>query len=36
MIKDNYDKVVLSMDEIFIGDNEGIKCKNIIEWLMEE
>lgn len=35
MIKDNYDKVVLSMDEIFTGDNEGIKCKNIIEWLME-
>lgn len=36
IIKDNYDKVVLSMDEIFTGDNEGIKCKNIIEWLMEE
>ncbi len=35
MIKDNYEKIVLSMDEVFLGNEEGIKHKNIINWLLE-
>ena len=36
MIKDNYEKIVLSMDELFLGNEEGIQHKNIINWLLEE
>jgi predicted AAA+ superfamily ATPase len=35
-IKDNYEKVVLSMDRTFVSDYEGIKCQNIIDFLLEE
>lgn len=36
MIKDNFEKIVLSMDKAFLGNNEdGIKHKNIIEWLIK-
>lgn len=34
-IRDNYEKIVLSMDEIFLENEEGIKHKNIINWLVE-
>lgn len=33
-IKDNYEKIVLSMD-LFTNDSEGINHKNIIDWLLE-
>ena len=35
-IADNYPKYVLSMDEIFGGDYEGVKRMNIIDFLLEE
>ena len=36
MIKDSYEKIILTMDDVFFGcDDTGIKHKNIIEWLME-
>ncbi|MHC1724363.1 MAG: ATP-binding protein [Aminipila sp.] len=34
-IKDNYEKTILSMDKTFITDHNGIKFKNIIDFLME-
>jgi predicted AAA+ superfamily ATPase len=35
-IIDNYEKVILSMDKTFVTDSEGIKFKNIIDFLLEE
>ncbi len=35
-IADNYPKYVLSMDEIFGGDYEGIKRLNLVDFLLEE
>ena len=35
MVKDNYEKIVLSFDEVFLSNEEGIKHKNIIDWLIE-
>lgn len=32
-IKDNYEKILLTMDETFVKDYDGIKVINIIEWL---
>lgn len=34
-IPDNYEKTILSMDKTYITDYEGIKFKNIINFLME-
>ena len=34
-ITDNYEKTIISMDKTYITDHEGIKFKNIIEFLME-
>ena len=34
-IKDNYEKVVLSMDSNFVTSDNGIKLKNIIDFLLE-
>ena len=34
-IKDNYEKLILSMDKTFIKSYEGIKVKNLIEFLCE-
>lgn len=34
-IDDNFEKIVLSNDEIFLGNNDGIEHKNIIDWLIE-
>ena len=33
-IKDNYEKIVLSMDKTFINSDEGIHLVNIIDWLL--
>lgn len=35
IIKDNFEKVVLSMDNVFLSNEEGIKHKNIIDWLVK-
>lgn len=34
MIKDNYEKIVLTMDRSFITSYEGIKVINLIDWLL--
>ena len=35
-IRDNYEKIILSMDNVFLGDiGGGIQHKNIIDWLLE-
>ena len=34
-ITDNYEKIVLSMDKTYITDHEGIKFRNIIDFLTE-
>ena len=33
-IRDNYPKMVLTLDEL-VGNYEGIKVINIIDWLLE-
>ena len=35
-IRDNYEKVVLSMDKTYITDHEGILYQNIIDFLLSE
>lgn len=35
MIKDNYEKIVLSLDRSFIKSDEGIKLENIIDFLLK-
>jgi uncharacterized protein len=34
-VKDNYEKTVLSMDALKFPDADGIKFKNVVEWLLE-
>jgi len=34
-IKDNYEKVVLSMDNSFVTSQDGIKLQNVIDFLLE-
>lgn len=36
MIRDNYEKIVLSMDRDFINSFDGIKSMNLIDWLIEK
>jgi len=35
-INDNYEKVILSMDKSFVNSYEGIKIKNIVDFLLEK
>lgn len=35
-IKDNYEKIVLTLDKFSVGNYEGIKVINLIDWLLEE
>ena len=35
-IKDNYEKVVLTLDKFSVGNYEGIKVVNLIDWLLEK
>ena len=35
-IRDNYEKVVLSMDRTYITDHEGILYRNIIDFLLSD
>ena len=36
MIKDNYKKIILTLDKLTLGDYSGIKVKNLMEWLLED
>ena len=36
MIRDNYEKIILSMDRDFITSYEGVKSINLIDWLLLE
>lgn len=35
-LADNYPKTVLALDRVGVGDYDGIKQKNIIDWMLEE
>ena len=35
-IKDNYEKIVLTLDKCSVGNYEGIKVINLIDWLLEK
>lgn len=35
-ISDNYEKIILSMDRTFITDSDGVKFRNLIDFLLEE
>lgn len=35
-IKDNYEKIILTLDRYTLGNYEGIKVINIVDWLLEE
>ena len=34
LIKDNYEKVVLTLDRFTLGNYEGIKVVNVVDWLL--
>lgn len=36
MIRDNYEKIILSMDRDFITSYDGIKSLNLIDWLLTD
>jgi len=36
MIRDNYEKIILSMDRDFITSYDGIKSVNLLDWLLSE
>ncbi len=33
-IKDNYEKIVLTLDEYSVGNYDGIEVKNVVKWLL--
>lgn len=35
-IKDNYEKIVLTLDKFSVGNYEGIKVTNLIDWLLKK
>ena len=35
-ISDNYEKIVLTLDRFTLGNYEGIKVINVIDWLLEK
>lgn len=34
-IPDNYEKIVLTLDRFSLGNYDGIKVMNVIDWLLE-
>lgn len=36
LIEDNYEKIILTLDRYTLGNYDGIKVINIIDWLLEE
>jgi hypothetical protein len=35
-IKDNYEKVVLTLDRLTVGNYDGIRVVNLFDWLTED
>lgn len=35
-IKDNYPKIVLTLDNLPVSNYEGIKMINVLDWLLEK
>ena len=35
-INDNYEKIILTLDRFTLGNYEGIKVINVIDWLLEK
>ena len=35
-VTDNYEKTILTMDRFNLGNFDGIKIVNVIDWLLEE
>ena len=33
-IRDNYEKIVLTLDRFTLGDYEGIQVINVVDWLL--
>lgn len=33
-IKDNYEKIILMLDHFSLGNHDGIKVMNVIDWLL--
>ena len=36
LIEDNYEKIILTLDRYTLGNYDGIKVINLIDWLLEE
>ena len=36
LIKDNYEKIILTLDRYTLGNYDGIKVINLLDWLLEE
>ena len=34
-IQDNYEKIVLTLDRFSLGNYDGIKVVNVMDWLLE-
>ena len=34
-VTDNYEKTILTMDRFGLGNDEGVKIVNVIDWLLE-
>lgn len=35
-INDNYEKIILTSDKIPVFNEDGIKIKNVLEWLLDK
>ena len=36
LIKDNYEKMILTLDRFTLGNYEGIKVVNVVDWLLKK
>ncbi len=34
-IRDNYEKIVLTLDQFSVGNYDGIQVVNVLDWLMQ-
>ena len=34
-VRDNYEKIILTMDRFGLGNDEGVKVVNVIDWLLD-
>lgn len=35
-IRDNYEKMILTLDKVTLGNYEGIKVVNLLDWLLDK